>query len=280
MGKKTGKKSAGIILLLTAGALLSGPAKADPSLNLWIDGKQQDTRVEWRDGKIMAPLRSLAESLEASVSWDPKRNRVYVESDPGDSPGQNGREDAKVTLEQVASWVKQQGARSNYYLEGLSYEEVQLDEDDELEVIAGIDGGVHLGQFFIFDRNASGSYKLLAEKNWKVEQLDPGAAKDVESKKVFETVERTGGTGIDVYYAHLWYLDNGAMKEAWRGTLKERFAMVSGGHSLLAGSYQVINNMLYSWETFTRLADDDETVVGKPETKMKVYRFDGTKFVE
>ncbi|WP_410768625.1 stalk domain-containing protein [Fontibacillus sp. BL9] len=280
MGRKTGIRSAGIILLLTAGILLSGPAKADPSLNLWIDGKPQDMRVDRKDGMIMAPVRSLAESLGASVTWDPKGNQVHVKSGPGDSEAQNGMEDTKVTLKQVASWVKQQGAGSNYYLEGLSFEEVQLDEDDELEVIAGIDGGVHLGQFFIFDRNASGNYKLLAEKNWKVEQLDPGVAKDVELKKVFETVERTGGTGIDVHYAHLWYLDNGIMKEAWRGTMKERFAMVPDGHSLLAGSYQVIDNTLYSWETFTKLADDDETVVGKPETKMKVFRFDGTEFVE
>lgn len=180
--------------------------------------------------------------------------------------------------DQIAKWIVEQGQRDEYYLQGLSYVEVQLDTDSELEIIAGIDGGVHLGQFFVFDSGADGEYKLIAEKDWKVEQLHPGMAKDVELKMIFETVDRTGGTGVDVYEAHLWYLDNGEFKEVWNGWLKGRNAMLAGGHSLLAGSYQVIEGWLYHWETVFKLADDDVTRTAPPQTTLKVYRFNGEVF--
>ncbi|MEF2967249.1 hypothetical protein V3851_15535 [Paenibacillus sp. M1] len=229
MGKQSGWKALGIILLLVAGTLLHGSVQAEPNNS---DKTTLDTET--------------------------------------------------LIYEQVADWITRQGLEEvkELYLEALSYVEVQLDEDAELEVIAGIDGGVHLGRFFIFDQTSNGAFTLVAERDWKVEELDPGMEKDVELKKVFETVERTGGTGIDVYYAHLWYLENGEMKEAWQGTLKMRNAMLPGEHSLLAGGYQVIENTLYSWETITKLADDDETPLAGPETMLKVYRFDGSKFAE
>lgn len=180
--------------------------------------------------------------------------------------------------DQIAKWILEQGQRDEYYLEGLSYTEVQLDSDSELEIIAGIDGGVHLGQFFIFDSDKDGVYQLIVEKDWRVEQLHPGMAKDVELKMIFETVDRTGGTGVDVYEAHLWYLDNGEFKEVWKGWLKGRNAMFAGSHSLVAGSYQVIEGWLYNWETVFKLADDDVTQTAPPQTTMKVYKFNGEMF--
>lgn len=180
--------------------------------------------------------------------------------------------------DQIAKWIVEQGQREEYYLEGLSYVEVQLDTDSELEIIAGIDGGVHLGQFFVFDSGADGEYKLIAEKDWKVEQLHPGMVKDVELKMIFETVDRTGGTGVDVYEAHLWHLDNGEFKEVWNGWLKGRNAMIAGSHSLLAGSYQVIDGWLYNWETVVKLEDDDVTQKEPPQTTLKVYSFNGEMF--
>ncbi|GIO83134.1 hypothetical protein J25TS5_00660 [Paenibacillus faecis] len=186
-----------------------------------------------------------------------------------------------ISKKQVTQWIKQQGARkANYYFEGLTFIEVQLDEDKELEVIAGIDGGVHLGHFFVLDRTKAGTYKLIAEKDWKVEALHPGPAVETDSRVLYETVERTGGTGIDVKYAHLWYVKDGKWVEAWKGVLKERNAMITGAHSLVAGSYQVIDDTLFSWETLTRLEDDDETVKGERETTLQVFQFDGTRFVE
>lgn len=180
--------------------------------------------------------------------------------------------------DQIVKWIRDQGQRDDYYWEGLSYIEVQLDEDDELEIIAGIDGGVHLGQFFIFDADPDGVYQLIVEKDWKVEQLDPGPSKDIELHRIFETVERNGGTGVDIREAHLWYLDNGEFREIWKGWLKGRNAMFTGSHSLLAGSYQVIDNWLYSWETTTKLADDDVTPTEPPQTTLKVYKFNGEAF--
>lgn len=186
-----------------------------------------------------------------------------------------------ISKKQVTQWIKQQGARkANYYFEGLTFVEVQLDEDKELEVIAGIDGGVHLGHFFVFDRSKAGTYKLIAEKDWKVEQLHPGPAIEMNSKKLFETVERTGGTGVDVKYVHLWHVENGKWVEAWEGVLKERNAMITGLHSLVAGGYQVIDDTLYSWNTLTLLEDDDETMKGQRETTLQIFRFDGNRFVE
>lgn len=191
----------------------------------------------------------------------------------------NATAQADLSLkDKIAKWIVEQGQRDAYYLEGLSYIEVQLDIDDELEIIAGIDGGVHLGQFFVFDSDADGEYKLIAEKDWKVEQLHPGMAKDVELKQIFETVDRTGGTGIDVYEAHLWYLDNGEFREVWSGWLKGRNAMIAGSHSLLAGSYQITDDWLYSWETVFKLADDDVTQTEHPLTTLNVYRFNGETF--
>ncbi len=38
--------------------------------------------------------------------------------------------------------------------------------------MAKIDGGVHLGQFFIFDRDVTGTYQLITEQNWKVDSRD------------------------------------------------------------------------------------------------------------
>ncbi|WP_334071232.1 MULTISPECIES: hypothetical protein [Paenibacillus] len=194
-----------------------------------------------------------------------------------------GKPQTQTTLskKQVTQWIKKQGARKvNYYFEGLSFVEMQLDNDEELEVIAGIDGASHLGQFFVFDRSKAGTYKLIAEKDWKVERLHPGPAIEMNSKKLFETVERTGGTGLDIKYVHLWHVENGKWVEAWKGVLKERNAMITGLHSLVAGGYQVIDDTLYSWNTLTLLEDDDETMKGQRETTLQIFRFDGTRFVE
>lgn len=254
MAKQFRWKTAGIVLLLAAGTFMSGPAKADQSLTTWGNGKSEETGISRSD--CTYPVSS-----GENVSDLPS-----VETDG-------------VNREQVISWIEKQGARSEYYLEGLSFTEVQLDEDEPLEIIAGIDGGVHLGQFFVFDQDPSGDYKLAMERDWKVEQLNPGQEKDLELIKVFETVERTGGSGIDVQIAHLWYLDNGKVKEVWEGYLKVRNSMFAGEHSLLAGSYQVIDDILYSWETSSKMADDDVTLLEDPVTIFTVYKFDGTKFV-
>lgn len=215
-------------------------------------------------------------------------NRVNANLSPkqGQPAQQNAEAAVPFTVEQpelplkdqIAQWIQQQGERDEYYLEALSYTEVQLDMDNDLEIIAGIDGGAHLGQFFIFDRSSEGSYRMITEKDWKVEQLHPGLMKDVELTMLFETVEHTGGTGIDVQIAHLWYLKDGEFKEAWEGRLKERNAMMTGSHSLLAASYQVIENWLYSWETFYTLADDDVTNTEPPRTTMKRFEFNGEVF--
>ena len=44
-----------------------------------------------------------------------------------------------------------------------------LDDDNDLDIVAKIDGAVHLGQFFIFDKDVRGDYQMAVEKDWKVE---------------------------------------------------------------------------------------------------------------
>lgn len=188
---------------------------------------------------------------------------------------------AKLSLQQVTQSIKTQGRKSEYYLKELTFKEVQLDTDKELEVIASSIGGSHLGSFFIFDRNGN-KLKLIAEKEWHVDSLEMRLPVTVGEKIIFETVENTGGSGLDVKIAHLWYLQKGKWIEAWNGKLQEMNAMVSGAYSKVAGGYQLLDsdNTLYAWETLIKLADDGTTEIGKPETTLTMYSFDGNKFVK
>ncbi|TDF93765.1 copper amine oxidase N-terminal domain-containing protein [Paenibacillus piri] len=263
---------------ITAAAVLLGgiaamsTANAVTSLKLFVNGKELVMAVpaEMKDGTATAPIRAVAEALGASVRWDAKGNSVSIESK---SP---------VSKEQVAGWITAQGKENNYYLDGLAYQLVDLDGDNELEVVAAIDGAVHLGNFFIFRKELDGSYRLIQEKRWKVENVKPNDPIDFSGKKMFETIEHTGGTGLAVDIAHLWYLENGSMVEAWTGTLKEMNAMQRDNYYLTVGGYRLAEETgsLYAWESKYKLDIEGNRTTGEPVTAVKSFTFDGTGFVE
>lgn len=229
---------------------------------------------------VTGPVRAIAEALGANVNWNEADNTVEITNKQ------------PITKEQVSNWINSQGKEERYYIYGLSYELVNLDNDSDLEIVAKIDGAVHIGNFFILDKTEDGIYKLIDEKLWKAECPKLNQPIYVNGKKVFETVVRTGGTGADVNVSHLWYLENGKMVEAWQGKLKERLTIhPSGGYLLNVGSYQIIcsgsvyestndysSNRLYYWETKYKFADDNITKVGEPVTTSETFKFDGKTY--
>ncbi len=220
---------------------------------------------------------------------------------------------AAITKELVQKWIETQGKEKGYYFPGLHFEQVNLDEDKELEIVATIDGAVHLGNFFVLDKQAGG-YKLIAERDWKVENISLQPLAETDGKRLFKSVERTGGTGLDEWIDHLWYVEKGAFHEAWEWTTKERsFIPGSGEMVLTVGGYQLVDEpswQIYAWTTTHLLNGEttdseptnskpgnDKPVNGEPANskpldneeqaseahvpsgKMNIFTFDGTSFV-
>ncbi|TCO67710.1 hypothetical protein [Marinisporobacter balticus] len=189
-----------------------------------------------------------------------------------------------ISKEQIINWIKVQGKNERYYYEGLSYELVNLDNDPELEVVAKIVGGVHLGQFFIFDKRQDERYHLITEQDWKIESwnLSNPIANHVEvgNKKIFEIVTRTGGTGIDIYKVYLWYIEQGKFIEAWQGILKDRSSF-RDDYLFKIGNYQFNdeNDRIYAWLSSYKYQSDGVTLKEKFGTNTMIYKFDGTHFV-
>lgn len=269
-------RSLAVAALLVIGITVTPPVEADHPLIVTLDGQQLKSRFEVADGEVYAPLLPLAKELGYTVNWNKQSDRIDIVSD-SERAG-NGQGDDGITKQQVTGWIVEQGKEDNYYVEGLSYELIDLDGDGEAEVVAAIDGGVHLGHYFMFDRDAKGNYRLIFESPWKVETLKPGAPVRVGDKLLYETVERTGGTGLDVEIVHLWYMEEGRVVEAWKGITKEMNAMIPGSYSLTVAGYHIQDDVLYFWRTLSLLEDDAETIQGAPATTMNTFVFDGVSF--
>jgi len=250
---------------------------ADP-IKLIVNGKEikPDVPPQLINGRTMVPIKWVAESLGADVQWDGET--VNITSLFSTSTG-------LIDKQQVAEWIKNQGKtdKDSYFMEGLSYDVVNIDADNELEVVAKIDGAVHLGQFFIFDKDSAGEYRLITEQDWKVETWDFDNPLEIEGKKIYKLVTRTGGTGIDIFTVHLWYLEQGKFSEAWQGVLLERsMSLTPETYYKKVGSYQVDEEgkQLYAWETTHQLGEDGVTPIGDFKTYTKVYLFNGTTFMQ
>jgi len=161
------------------------------------------------------------------------------------------------------------------------YVAVNLDNDTALEVVARVQGAVHLRQFFVLDPLGGNRYRLIAERAWNVVRWNLSVPEEVAGTRLFTVVERTGGTGLDSEIAHLWYVSRGAFVEAWQGVLSEyrgQFQQVQrilGGFRIDPGQRQ-----LRYWHTVDRL--DLETAVSihnSATTTSTLYVFDGTRFV-
>ncbi len=188
---------------------------------------------------------------------------------------------SKISKEEVINLIKTQGTKSPYYFEGLSYKVANIDKDDDFEIVAKIDSGVHVGYFFVFDKNSQGKYSLVAEKDWKVEKWDLEYWYNLNGGiKAYEMTTRAGGSGIDIFYGHVWYLKDGKFVDAWLGTLKERTAF-QDILNLKIGSYQINSDdsRLYAWTTKYSTKMSTNTPMAKPTTTVSIFKFDGIKYV-
>ncbi|MBU3188370.1 hypothetical protein K9O30_03215 [Clostridium bowmanii] len=186
-----------------------------------------------------------------------------------------------IPKEEVIKLIKTQGTKNPYYFQGLSYKVANIDKDDDFEIVAKIDGGVHVGYFFIFDKNSQGKYSLVAEKDWKVEKWDLEYWHDLNGgNKAYEMTTRAGGSGMDIFYGHVWYLKDSKFVEAWIGTLKERTAFqdILG---LKIGGYQINSDdlRLYAWTTKYATKISTNKPLAKPTTIVSIFKFNGVKYV-
>ncbi|MDD2421033.1 MAG: copper amine oxidase N-terminal domain-containing protein [Heliobacteriaceae bacterium] len=271
------KKWLFVIGVVVLTGLFAATAFAGNPIKLMINGQEikPDVPPQIINGRTMVPIRWVTEALGANVEWDNSSNAVLINQKTS-SPS------PLITKPQVATLIQKQGKSNNYYYEGLSFELVNLDGDDDLEIAANIVGGVHIGQFFIFKKDLHGDYKLITEQPWKVERWNFRNPIEIEGKKLFEIVTRTGGTGVSVLNAHLVYLEQEHFVDAWQGTLLEECFMIPESYYKRIGSYQLDTHKgdrLYVWETAYQLEQDMLTSKGEVKTTTTVYLFDGQKFI-
>lgn len=264
----------GVVILAVA---LTTVAFAANPIKLIVNGQEikPDVSPQIINGRTMVPVRWVAEALGADVQWDEHANAVRINSSqcPIYKP---------LSKEQIETIIQAQGKhKDSYYFNGLSYDFVNMDDDADLEIVSKIDGAVHLGNFFIFDKDSSGDYKLITEQEWKVEEWDFRNPIEIDGNKLFKLVTRTGGTGLDIFNVHLIYLEQENFVDAWQGTLLERSTAFPGSYYKKVGSYQfdAEGERLYAWETTCQLEQDGLTPKGEFTTTTTVYLFDGEKFI-
>jgi len=184
----------------------------------------------------------------------------------------------RVSKDQIKQWIQQQSKKKDHYMEELAFQEINLDQDEELEVVATITGGVHLGTFFLFDKQTNGSYQLAVEQPWKIDSLDlEQPVLEIGDKRIYQVVQHTGGTGVCVEIAILWYVDKGRFVEAWRGSLKE-ISSFQEEYYAVHGSYHFDGENLYYSTTSYKRPDDDTKPVTEFKQETVAYSFNGTLF--
>ncbi|GAB7387759.1 hypothetical protein BSNK01_15960 [Bacillaceae bacterium] len=79
--RKTWLKAAGIAALAVG---IAGSALADPPIKLVVDGEkvESDVPAQILNGRMLVPLRTVAESLGATVRWDEKTRSVEISRGP------------------------------------------------------------------------------------------------------------------------------------------------------------------------------------------------------
>ena len=141
----------GVVILVS---IFATAALASNPIKLIVNGREikPDVAPQIINGRTMIPIRWVAEALGADVKWDEHANAVRINSSqcPIYKP---------LSKEQIETIIQAQGKhKDSYYFDGLSYDFVNMDDDADWEIVAKIDGAVHLGNFFIFDKDSSGDY--------------------------------------------------------------------------------------------------------------------------
>ncbi|MFC8684011.1 hypothetical protein [Brevibacillus porteri] len=207
------------------------------------------------------------------------------------------------TKTQVMDWINKQ-AKDPVVSDYFDFQLVNLDNDPELEIVAKHNGSVHIGNFYVLDQNPDRTYALIAEERWnpprlqldhwdytrevnhsEIDKNDDAELRLLAEKRVFETIQHTGGSGICIYEANLWYLDKGRLVKAWEGLLRETVSIPGGQLFRTVGSYQILHDdtekpLLYHWQTQQELnPDTGEPLPGKLETSLQIYRWENGVFV-
>ncbi|MFI8713948.1 hypothetical protein [Brevibacillus brevis] len=207
------------------------------------------------------------------------------------------------TKTQVLDWINKQ-AKAPVVTDNFDFQLVNLDDDPEPEIVAKHNGSVHIGNFYILDQKPDRTYALIAEEQWnpprlqldhwdytrevnssEIDKNTENEPRLLAGKRVFKTVQHTGGSGVSVYEANLWYLDKGRLVKAWEGLLRETVSVPGGQLFRTVGSYQIVHNdeekpLLYHWQTKQELnPDTGELLPGKPETTLQMYHWEHGIFV-
>lgn len=187
---------------------------------------------------------------------------------------------SNISKEQVIKWINEQSKYKLTYHDEFVYELINLDNDLDLEIVAKNIIGVNLGNFYIFDFDKSGRYKLIGEENWHVLSWDFSSPIIIDNKKIYEVIDKSGGSGIDITTANLWYIEDGKFIKTWYTILKHR-TIFKDDYFLKIGSYQFNseNNLIYAWLNSYIYELDGVTLKEKKRTDSKVFKFDGSKFV-
>lgn len=244
---------------------------ANMTIQMVVNGRvvESDIAPELKNGHAMVPLRWVAEALGAEVTWDNETHSVNIQTE--------------ITKDEVEDWIRTQGKEKNdYHFEGLFVEEVNLDRDPEPEVFARIDGAVHLGNFFVFDKQSNGTYTLIFEQPWRVVSWDAEYFRADGMNPLYNIVTRTGGTGVDVREVHLMYMDNqDQWVEAWNGKLKDR-SIFQDNYHIIMGSYQFNDDkgQLFYWQTEMDVSIENNKQIGDSKTTMKIFELQQGKFLE
>jgi hypothetical protein len=147
-----------VISLVVLVSIFAATALADNPIKLFVNGQEIKPEVPPQiiNDRTMVPVRWIAEALGADVEWNKNSKSVLINSKAFP---------AGIAKEEVATLIQEQGGSGDYYIEALAYELVNLDADDNLEIVAKIEGGVHLGQFFIFKKDLHGDTAVAQTKN-------------------------------------------------------------------------------------------------------------------
>ncbi|RKD25854.1 hypothetical protein BEP19_02675 [Ammoniphilus oxalaticus] len=262
------------VLLPIFGAcvILGGTALAKSPVTIFVNGSplNQANEAKFENGRVVAPVRAVAEAIGSRVDWDAKTQSVNIQTE--------------IRKDEVEQWIRQQGKeKDDYYFDGLSVEEVKDDLNHESFVFAKIDGAVHLGNFFVFHEQANDSYQLIYEQPWRVESWGiKNFSVDGVEIPMYKLTTRSGGTGVDVREAHLMFMnERGQWIESWSGTLKDRSIFQNKQH-LIMGGYQLNDDQgqLYYWQTEKTISLENNKQIGEARTTTNVYEFKQGRFVE
>lgn len=198
-----------------------------------------------------------------------------------------------MTKEKVFKLIKQQSKESYDNINNLFYEFANLDLDDDLELVAKTRGGVHLGYFYVFDKDKDGNYKLIAERGWKVDWWDlenykllveKGGINLIADIKIYEMLTVSGGSGLDVHTSNFWYIKDGKFYEAWEAQLYMRSSFKSEVYLQMGGyKFNDYDNKIYYWSSeYSEEWDENmktSKIIRPLSTTLYIYKFDGIKFI-